>query len=218
MIERLIKNTLQGGFDLITSDLSRLDLILDSSYFSANELLAIKTHWTETYLPQFRYGYSREEVALPMIRVALGNEAESGKYLNSNSGQIPAGELMGGSERKGALWDSTYDITLIANNGDVCLVIYTVCRFLLMVHHSTFIKAGLLNVTLSGTELDVDPAYAPADLFFRRFAFRCLQERNVIDAESAAGKAWSVAGITWNEEVSGDVRPGVEVVTSGGMS
>lgn len=196
MIERLIYTALTQGIETITEDPYRIDQIFQKEHgLTETETEKIRGYFLEKP-PKVIHGYARSDSDFPLFAITLGAENVTQQLVGDEGGMVTTlGDPDFGADERVMFFDETFNILIYAQNPDVCLYYYQLCKVFLFLNLDFFKSCGLYNIRFSGSDMAPDPAWVPAGLFLRRFTMQASEEYKQIDPSTKLGKAFRVRGI-----------------------
>lgn len=112
-------------------------------------------------------GYARQGVDLPCVAIILGDERTSTQLLADFVGETLEGEKGDTADYVGTFWDHAFPLWIYAEHPIVTVVIYQIVKMILLGANHVLEEGGLLEMTLSGTELGPNSEYVPENVFAR---------------------------------------------------
>ena len=159
--------------------------------------------------PTLIHGYARTGGPFPCWALILGNERETGTYLNDDALPVDedgnrfydpeTGEIVDAKTRYVAY---TFQIMVTTDHPDVTIYYYHLLKRILLSYHDEFIGNHLGAPTISGADLMPNPQYLPNDVYSRILTLEIEGEECWTEAFEG-GVGLSVAGIALEDGSGG---------------
>lgn len=190
--EVILYNTVKAFQDIVASDYKAAS---DKTQTILNDLFALDSNANVLKIENFNYleqaialftrteesprqfqvniGYNLNRAMLPTVHIMLPQESP-GKYdaIGWDEGDTstvyhpeanPQYELI----TRARTYHATFDLMITSDNSSEVLLIYYFIRAMLLYTVNTFELMGMHNYATTGQDIQLDPAYAPPNIFHR---------------------------------------------------
>lgn len=134
-------------------------------------------------------GYNLKRAGLPNIHILLPSESKGSFDSIGLSETSPYVKPTCGEKK---LWvkkktshSCTYHLMITSDNPNEVLIVYYFLKYMFTALHSHFGLAGLINLTFSGQDVNVQQDLVPANIYHRNFSVQFSYE-NVVEVPIAA--------------------------------
>jgi len=217
-VERFLLRLLRSEVDRLAKDEALLRYYFDSVFDET-----IPQEEVDEYVanfirqqPAITLGYPRTSVTFPVIAIILAEESESqntvGDFLGETLGDDTGSDY---SDYVGAIMDAQHSVMVYAEHPDVCLYLYHFVKMIMFAGKEWLLSQGVVEVSLSGSELAPNEQYLPANIFVRTLNVRTVAPFVApVPALTDVRKA-KVVGIYMDDVVVDGVRGGVHPYPEG---
>jgi hypothetical protein len=124
------------------------------------------------------FNYPRGDTPIPFYSIALLSENETRQFLGDSGGFVDPLELIGtaGDPQTASIWTHEFAIFCATEHADWTLYNYYMAKWLFERHRRDFLKKGVLNLTMSGSDFAPDPRYFPVVLYVRQLRVQLMRE------------------------------------------
>jgi hypothetical protein len=214
-IERLLKALLESEIARFKENPEDLRLFF-KHYFDALVGEDEREEFVTNFIaqsPTVALGYQRASAEFPVIAIILESENEADSVLGDYAGETDEddddesrGEWM---EYEGGFWESTFGLYVYAQHPDVCLYLYNFVKMILISGRSLLLSQGVMDVSLTGGELNPDEAKLPENMFIRFVRVSAKSAQTVPRFARVDPRRLRVYGLFMEDVIVDGVRGGV---------
>lgn len=204
MIERLLFTVIQDGIAYLKANPAEIvkifgeDALLDN-VDRMTEPTKISTLFTARP-PSVTQSFPRPEAVFPCYSITLASDTTSQQFLGDDGGFIsdPDSDDAGGSIDS-EVRAYSYVILVWTQHPDWTLYLYHLLMWMMVQGRRTMMANGIMDIKMSGADVQPDQRTMPAGLFVRRLTFSCDREWAVVPPSSKLPySAFKVGGVHYD--------------------
>lgn len=189
MIERIIYDVLKAGIQWVKDNPSMLETIFtEDMCLPLDEAVKIKDSFVNNP-PDVIMNYARRDASFPLWAIILEAENQSMNYLGDFGFINPENNY----DEIVQEWTHNYMVISYAENPDISLYYYQICKWIITGSVRKFTDVGLYSMNLRGSDLAPDGNFLPAGLFGRKLSIKLNSPYSAPElfnrSESGRGKA-----------------------------
>lgn len=175
--DRLLRRLFQNTIDFLASDQSELERFF-SHFFDNSITVEERDQFVDRFLsnpPRAQLGYARTSTEFPYWGIVLQEETEEDSFIGDYEGLDTDDRV----EFHGALFNSVYTTYIYAHHPDVCSYQFQLAKAIVIGGKKWLLGQGLVEIQLSGGELNPEDGYFPEAVYVRALRVRCKSNTSV---------------------------------------
>jgi hypothetical protein len=174
-IERFIQDLVKAELQKYIDQPLKYERFLIEGGLEAEEAEHARARFVE-FPPAVIQGFARTGGTIPCYAITLGSDDIAQDYIGEDAEMLDEDGDYYRDETEEVVdphvrsWTQRFDIYIYSDHPDECVYLYRLLKKMLVGKRKAFHAADFDEVSFSGADLALDPHYAPADLWTRRFS------------------------------------------------